>query len=170
MKSRTLGLFLLTVCVSQIAPHRLSAAPRADLVSPQKRQAVVRVANQLIRETGMSTAFDVRNPFSPPEFDISREESISRKLGDHPENSSIASKSDREILESLASRFPATGTITRGDKILLTAGRKQFEAGQLLTLSEVGREYEVQIVAISATTFTLRFRNEEFTRPVRLSK
>jgi hypothetical protein len=170
MKSRTLGLVLLTACLAQIAPHRLSAASRSDLASPQKRQAAVRVANQLTRDAGVSTAFDVLNPFCPPEFDISREESISRKLGDRPENLSIASKSDREILESLASRFPATGTITRGDKILLTAGRKQFEAGQLLTLSELGREYEVEIVAISATTFTLRFRNEEFTRPVRLSK
>lgn len=96
------------------------------------------------------------------------ENSVRKPEGGAPQ-SPVAPKSDREIIESLALRFPATGTITRGGKVLLAAGPRQFEVGQVLKLSEPGHDYEVAIAAVSATTFTMRYRNEEFTRPIRVS-
>jgi hypothetical protein len=54
--------------------------------------------------------------------------------------------------------------------MILTAGSRQYEAGQVLTVSYEGREYDVEIVNATATEFTLRYRNEEDTRSIRGSR
>ena len=78
--------------------------------------------------------------------------------------------SDREILEALVLRFPAGGAMMHGEKMVLTAGYKHYELGQVLTLSYDGHEYDVEIVGITASRFTLRYRDTELTRSIQLSK
>jgi hypothetical protein len=154
-------LFLATLVGS--LSHLLAAAPASDISSSQNREATVQLARQLAREIHRVPATATPSPFNPADFDAPDE------TNKGPKQPSVAAppKSDREILEALALRFPANGTIARGSKIFLTAGRKQFEAGQIFTLSELGHDYEVELTAVSATAFTLRYRNETFTRPVR---
>ena len=57
-----------------------------------------------------------------------------------------------------------------GGKILLTAGDKRYEAGQVLILSYDGRDAEVEIVAVTTTSFTLRYGNAELSRPIRIAR
>lgn len=148
------------------------ASPRSDLVVPQNRQVVVGVAKQILGGSRAETEEKSINPFNPPNFDQPSAEDTRNSPAALPAGGATAvpSRTDREILQSLALRFPATGSMIRGEKTLLTAGRKQFEVGEVLVIPDGGHEYELEITAISATTFTLRYRAEEFTRPIRSVK
>jgi hypothetical protein len=60
--------------------------------------------------------------------------------------------------------------MVRGGKTVLTVGRKQFEAGNLITVPDAGRDFVLEVAAISSSTFTLRYQNVEYTRPIRATR
>ena len=73
----------------------------------------------------------------------------------------------RETLELIAAQITPSGTmIFRGKPRLLIAG-KPFEVGTRFTASYNNEDYELELVAIDRTTFTLRYRGEDVTRPIK---
>jgi hypothetical protein len=145
------------------------AAVSSDLASPQKRQATVRLAELLTRISDRAPMASMQSPFSPAGFDGPPSGEIApNREGDvyAVPNAQPPPASDRSILELLSARIPSTGTLARDGKMMLTVGPKRIEAGQVLVVADGVKEYEFEVVAITSTTFTLRFRNEEITRPV----
>ena len=59
-----------------------------------------------------------------------------------------------------------------GKPPLLTFGRRNVEVGSTFTVTNPanGQDYEVALIAIEPPTFTLRYRNEEITRPIKSGK
>ena len=79
---------------------------------------------------------------------------------------------DRELLESIASKILPTGTIKVGGEPLLIFGRRNVKIGGSFTVTNPanGQDYTLELVAIEPPTFTLRYRNEEITRPIKSGK
>jgi hypothetical protein len=46
-------------------------------------------------------------------------------------------------------------------------GSKRFEVGTRFTVTYNNQDYELELVAIDRTTFTLRYRGEQLTRPIK---
>lgn len=168
MKCRTLGAQVAVVCFA--AAIKAAALPAADVNSPEKRQATLKLAQQLTQRTTIPAATEVPNPFNPPDFEGPGQDPNVVKPAERKPGTPAAIRSDREILELLASRIPATGTLTRDSKVFLSVGRRQLEPGQRFLLSEAGQNYEVELVAVTATNFTVRLRHTEFTRPIALAR
>jgi len=170
----------------------LAGAPAAlgkvvsDLVSPEKRRSVVEQAQHLTRPAEpVPLPADLVQPFNPPSFDQPDPEELRASAAAAAKanvsgppglpglpGTPAAPAGDREILENIASKILPTGTMKIGNEPLLIFGRKPIKIGSRFTVtnSANGQDYELELVAIEPPTFTLRYRNEEITRPIKSGK
>jgi hypothetical protein len=163
----------------------VAATPKYDIAPPLKRQASVDLAERLAnRKPPEPLAAELRSPFNPADFDKPDPSEAQRAGGaataggaQRPGPSGPAPTTtqapavagDRETLEMLAMRIPSSGTIIRdGKPQLVVAGGKRLEVGAKFTVTFNDQDYELELVAIDRTTFTLRYRNEETVRPIKL--
>ena len=178
MKTRILVALLLAA-----APVRLLAARSSPEVHPpQRRQMAVAAADQLAQvRTVAPLPADLVSPFAPPDFDKpdpaelqaamlaaqrAAAASGAPKKGT-PTVQRSASATDRETLEKLAAQIQPSGAMqVRGAQRLLIGG-KAFEVGTRFTATYNNLDYELELVAIDRTTFTLRYRGEDITRPIK---
>ena len=185
MKTRTFAAFALPLVVG--ASVVLAAAPAApagkapaakgvsDLTSPVMRQPTVENAERLTRPPAPAPlAPNLKNPFNPPDFnkpdpDGKGTAPTPTTGGGTPQQPS-GPPGNRETLEALAARIPSTGTMVLGGKPLLIVGKNRLEIGTKFTVAYNGQDYELELVAIDRTTFTLRYRGEETTRPIKSVK
>ena len=160
------SLLLLTILIA-IAQREMRARSVSDLATSQTRQATVQVAKELSGVPVVAPiSGDVPNPFNPPGYSLP--ETIPAHTAPAARTAPVI-RSDREILDILLRRFPASGAMTWGGRVLLVAGDKRYEAGQTLLLSYDGRDFEVELVAVTATSFTLRYRGAEISRSIRMA-
>jgi hypothetical protein len=170
----------------------LNAASRvlADLQPAPKRQATVDLAAGLARRPAPeSLPTDLVSPFNPPGFDRA-EPAASARPSAAPATPAgavsgpaapaagaaavpsapvapAAPVTPRETLELIAAQITPSGTmIFRGKPRLLIAG-KPFEVGTRFTATFNNEDHELELVAIERTTFTLRYRGEDVTRPIK---
>jgi len=157
-----------------------------DIPPPLKRQSAIQLAQRLAARTPPPPVSpDLPSPFNPPDFE--KREPAEAPAGPanvahpggatSPGGANAASAQpppplgDRAILEAVAEKIPATGMILFGSKPILTvAGGRRFEIGSTFTVSYDNQDYDLEVVAIDRTTFTLRYRGEEVTRSIRLVK
>lgn len=150
-----------------------AAQSRSDLTLPTKRQATVDLALRLTQPpVPAPVPADLRSPFNPPDFN-QPDPNDPRTAAPPPVASAGPAEppppaGDRAILEELAQRIPSTGTLTPADgKTLLVVGRNRLKVGDVFTVTYNNQDYDLELVAIDRTTFTLRYRNEEITRPIK---
>jgi hypothetical protein len=148
-----------------------AAKPTADIPPPDTRKAAVDTAERLARTPASAPLPKAMpGPFNPVGFD----------KPDHPEGNTASTNAgnagaaqaatpatDREALAAVAAKIPTTGTINLGGKPLLISGMNKIEIGSHFTVVYNGQEYELELVAITSTTFTVRYKGEEYTRPIR---
>ncbi len=154
-------------------PRAQAAKPASDIQTPDQRRAVVERGERLANPPAAAPLpAELKPAFNPPGFERpdtpARPEA--RPSGDAKPAVSLAQASDRETLEAVADKIPTTGTIIIGGKPLLISGRNRIEVGSHFTVIYNGQEYELELVAIDRTTFTVRYKSEEFTRPIKLGK
>ncbi len=77
---------------------------------------------------------------------------------------------DREILIALAGKVHPGGSFSLGSEALLNFGKKNLRAGDHLTVSYEGQDYNLELVTFDRTSFTLRLNKEEITRPIKPGK
>lgn len=147
-------VLLTTMSLVQVA----SAAP-VDIQPPKKREQVVEQANQLAKIAAPEAALppeNLRNPFNPA---VAEEVRTARPT------------SDKDLLQILAEQLQPTGVIGREDDLkLLLKGQKGVKVNEKLTLSFDGASYDVEVIAISNTNFSLRYNQTEITRPIKTGK
>jgi hypothetical protein len=164
---RWVGLMLGLPC----GMYAARATP--DLLPPQRRQATVTTAERLAqRRLPPPLPADLTSPFNPPYFDRTEAEENASKAGSTPDprtapTAAPAPLGDRQILEVLAAQLTPTGTILIGGSPRLVMGSKRFEVGTRFTVTYNNEDYELELVTIDRTTFTLRYRGEEITRPIK---
>jgi hypothetical protein len=156
------------------------AKPLSDLVSPDKRRAAVELGQRLTRQPEpVPVPADLVNPFNPPNFDQPDPEELkaaaAANRGAGPAAGGGAAPvarppGEREILESLAAKLPTTGMVIFNGEPLLLLSRGRVKVGDHFTVAYNGQDYELELVAIDRTTFTLRYHGEEITRSIKLGK
>jgi hypothetical protein len=150
----------------------------ADLMPPLKRQTTVDAADRLVRRKAPPpTPADMASPFNPADFDKPDPSEVPVASGPKPAGPSGAGgttvaapagpTSDRETLETLAAQITPSGVIMLRGAPRLIFANKPFEVGTRFTASYNNQDYELELVAIDRTTFTLRYRGEEITRPIK---
>ena len=166
-------LLVSAAAVASLAVAVAAKPPPSDIVPPDLRQKVVDNATRLSR-TPAPTAVpaDVASPFSPAGFEKpDASEMQGKPVAAAPEaKGPVVPQTDRDVLEAVADKIPTTGTIIIGGKPLLISGTNRIEVGSRFTVVYNGQEYELELVAIERTTFTVRYRGEEFTRPIKIGK
>ena len=161
-----LGLLILATSALQ------GAKVTPDLLPPQRRQTTVATAERLARQTPPpSLPGGLVSPFNPKNFDKAEATEAPRTNAEQtaaaPEKPA-APLGDRQILEILAAQLSPTGTMTHFDGTpRLVMGSKRFEVGTRFTVTYNNQDYELELVTIDRTTFTLRYRGEEITRPIK---
>ena len=140
------------------------AAPRpSDLVQPQKRQVAVAIAQQLARAPSADTLpMDLANPFNPTDFAGQQRQAAAATSS---ATQILLPPTDEETLQLLASSIPSAGTISHQGKQVLVIGGRHIGIGQVLTVSYKNQDYDLEMVAITETMFTLRYGDAELTRP-----
>ena len=163
-----------------------AAKPISDLVSPEKRRTIVELAQHLTRPPEpVPVPADFTHPFNPAGFDQPDPEEVKAAAAAYTKNAGPAPVSpggaaapaqaprppgEREILESLALKLPTTGTMIFNGEPLLLLSRGRVKVGDKFTVAFNGQDYELELIAIDRTTFTLRYHGEEITRSIKLGK
>lgn len=157
-----LGLAASALALSSAA---YGARATSDLLPPQRRQATVEIAERLTnRPPPAPLPEELISPFNPPGFS-QRPAKSGTPVAAAPEEPA-GPPSDRETLEMLAAQIQPTGMFHFRGKPLLLIGGKRFEIGTRFTATYNNEDYELELVAIESTSFTLRYRGEEITRPI----
>jgi len=181
MKTRSL-LVLAGALVAGVTPAWSATAAKStsDVVSPAKRQQAVDIATQLSRRpVPEPVPPNLKQPFNPASFDQpdAEEQKANAAAGIVPTTSAGTPAprilGDRELLETLAARIPSTGTmVAPGNRTLLVVGKHRLEVGQTFTVTNPanGQDCDLELIAIDRTTFTLRYRGEELTRPILIKR
>ncbi len=173
MNFRASTLLLISLVMALPAAVEAAAAKgKSDLLSPARRKETVDKAEWLTRAPDgapQTAASELPSPFNPPGFDQPDPEEI--KAGTVPPAAGPAAPAgptgDREILETLAARLVPSGTFIFGGAPQLVIGKNRFPVGTKFTVTYNNEDYELELVSIDRTTFTLRFRSEETTRPIK---
>lgn len=171
MKSRRIiALQLLGAFLAGLAGLQ-AAKVTPDLLPPQRRQTSVATAERIAhRTTPPPLPADLVSPFNPKDFDKVETQEAPRAATD-PRTAVPAppppALGERQILEVLAAQLSPTGTMQIGGSPRLVMGSKRFEIGTRFTVTYNNEDYELELVTIERTTFTLRYRGEEITRPIK---
>jgi len=170
-----LGLALLF-----LAGSAARAKPLSDLISPEKRRQSVDLGNRLTTPVDPSPLpGDLTLPFSPPGFEqADSEERAAIQAGARTNAMKQAAadakavaerpvtQTEHDLLESIAANIVPSGTIVLRNEPLLTFGKKFVRIGAHFTVTYQGGDYDLELTAVTATTFTLRLNREEITRPI----
>lgn len=171
MNQRLLRAALATLGAAGLASSLPAAKVAADLLPPQRRQATVDTAVKLAQlDAPPPVSPDLPNPFNPESFGPPAPKpsrSAPGAAAPAAPAAPAAQPGDREILETLAQRLTPSGMIALGDKPFLIIERNRFEVGTKFIVTYNEQDYELELVAIDRTTFTLRYRGEEVTRPIK---
>jgi hypothetical protein len=148
-------IFLVIVCGGT-----LCAEPLVDIPPSQKRSATVNFAKTVLAPVAPVEAVDIatlKNPFDP----------ATPPPPQSSDNAVAAVSSGDAQLEEIAPKITPSGSIEIGGEALLLFGQKRLKVGDHLPIIFEGKPYELEIVRIQSTSFTLRLNGTEITRPIK---
>ena len=151
---------LAWLALSLALPGAVAGEPVGDLPPPVQRAGQLAAAERLAARPRPAPApAETPSPFAPAGFDSADPGDPTRAVAGNAEKP----RRDREMLQLLAAQLSPSGVIVlRGSPLLILATR-QYPAGTRFTVTLQGQEYELLLVAVSRTTYTLRYRAEETT-------
>ncbi len=150
--------------------------PAADTVpAPAQRKTVLALAQTLLAPKSATPLPAVlKDPFNPPGFKPGEAGPV--LAGANPDSTAPGQPAapprvlpDRELLETIAELITPSGTmVINGEPLLVFGGQTRRHVGESLfgIYAKDGKTYELTITAIRSDSFTLRFNNEETTRPI----
>jgi hypothetical protein len=151
-----------------VLPAVLAAAPTVDVVSPVKRAATVELAGKLINPPAPSGLMGATvNPFT---LSGSRSEDAAADESQAAANRAAIMASNRSLLTALSEQLDPKGTFVLGGEPIILLGQKKLKVGERYPITFEGAVYELEITAIETTRFSVRYKNEEITRPIVITK
>ncbi|ATC64511.1 hypothetical protein CMV30_11415 [Nibricoccus aquaticus] len=78
--------------------------------------------------------------------------------------------SNRTLLAALSEQLEPKGTFVLGGESIILLGQKKLKVGERYPITFEGAVYELEITAIETTRFSVRYKNEEITRPIVITK
>lgn len=167
MSPHTHRIFLLLTCLaglSMFAGSALGANVEA-IVPPAKRTELLERARLLL--TTKEVPAKQANPFFSETFNEVRLGTSGQPQVDTTVAAPVGPKSNRDILEAIATSLKPSGFFVFGGEPTLVFGQKRVKAGGMLTINFEGKEYALEVTNVDRTHFTLRLNREEFTRPIK---
>lgn len=79
-----------------------------------------------------------------------------------------SSVNEADLLKALADRVNARGTAIMGEDKFLLLGQKRLKVGSVFTISFEGQDYELMLLDVTSTTFTVQRKGLSLTRPVKV--
>lgn len=79
-------------------------------------------------------------------------------------------ENEADLLKAIANRISARGTAILGNDRFLLLGQKRLKVGESIIINFDGQDYEVSLVEITNTTFTIKRDELSYTRAVLLSR
>jgi len=136
------------------------------VLAPNVRKEMVAQADSVLTARPLGLAANLADPFHSPAFAEATGHAV-KASPDAGVQVKLGPKSEREILQGIASGLKPTGNFVVNGEPTLFFGQKRVKPGTTLTINFEGAEYIVEIVSIDHANFTLRLNREEFTRPIK---
>jgi hypothetical protein len=111
-------------------------------------------------------------PFAPPGFDLTDAEeaaaaAAAARLANAGNPGAALPPNEHQLLEEIAAKVQPSGTFSMGGKPLLFFGKKFVKIGNHFTVTYKGIDYDLELTQIDGTNFTLRYKTDEITRPIK---
>jgi hypothetical protein len=165
------ALCALVAVLGVLAPAAL-ARMDSEIVPAEKRHVSVEKASILAKQVKLAPLPEpLSQPFAPPNFDLSDAEeaaaaAAAARLANAGNPALPAPPSDHELLEEIGAKVRPNGTMYLNGKPLLMFGKRFVKTGAHFTVTYKGSDYDLELTEIDATNFTLRYKNDEITRPI----
>lgn len=158
----------ILLLVAALPAGAFAARATSDLLPPQRRQATVDKAQRLAEpNTPPPLPEDLPSPFNPVDFDKPDPADMPVAAAAPGALPPPPPPTDSEIVEILAAQLTPTGAIEWEGRPLLVMGSRRFQVGTRFIVTYNNQDYELELVSIDRTNFTIRYRGEEFTRPIK---
>lgn len=146
----------------------------SEVSTPEKRKLAVEKAQLLAKQTkAEALPAEVLLPFAPPGFELTDAEEAAAAAaaarlaaGSQGAQNGPAPPSDHELLESIVGKIKPSGTVNLGGQQILMIGHRFVKTGAHFTITYKGTDYDLELIEIDASNFTLRYKSEEITRPI----
>jgi len=164
------------IAVLGVTAPRASARIESDISPPEKRKASVERAVALAKLRAVPPLPEALSlPFAPPGFDLTDAEeadaaAAAARLANAQNPSAPAPPSDHQLLEEIVAKVRPSGTVYMGGQPLLMFGKRYVKTGTHFTVTYKGNDYDLELTQIDGTNFTLRYRSDEITRPIKSGK
>jgi hypothetical protein len=148
----------------------------SELAPPDKRSVFVDKAKLIAKQTHAAPLpLTLNQPFAPPGFDLTdAEEAAAAAEASRRANAGNpaipAPPSDRQLLAEIAAKVRPGGTFMFQGRPLLIFGKSYVKTGSHFTVTYKGNDYDLELTQIDGTNFTLRYKNDEITRPIQPGK
>jgi hypothetical protein len=148
----------------------------SEVSSPEKRKVSVERAGALAKPSKVAALPETLDiPFAPPNFERTDAEEAAAAALEARRNATAgqpteAIKSDRDILAEVVSKVRPSGSMLLGGNPLLMFGHKFVKTGAHFTVTYKGMDYDLELTQIDGTNFTLRYKNDEITQPIKAEK
>lgn len=159
---------VLPILATVAMPVALLAAPAFDVQTAAKRAATVELAGKLLNPPASTdSAGTLMNPFT---LNGSRAEDVAADENQAAANKAAIMASNRTLLTALADQLEPKGTFVLGGESIILLGQKKLKVGERYPITFEGAVYELEITSIETTRFSVRYKNEELTRPIVITK
>lgn len=159
-----MSIRILLLVISCVAVFESSTrAQQLDIPPAQARVVLVDKIQAIVssRGTKVEISDTLPNPFFAKAPEIKAVEVVEDLSVPLP------GLSEAELVNELASKIPATGTLVFGGNSMLLLGSKKVKIGEKINIAQDGKDYELTLVAVNATTFSVKLGETTRTRPVR---
>ena len=161
MKTSYIPLFLMLISVAARAGGPNDVPPGGQRIATVKFAKDI-VALETAPPMDSNDVATLKNPFNPAAPPAPSEAAS-------PGGSMVepAQPSERDQLAQIAPNVTPSGSVEMGGESLLLFGQKRLKVGDHLSIIFEGKPYELELVGIQSTSFTLRLNGVEITRPIK---
>jgi hypothetical protein len=144
----------------------LSGAP--DVAAPSQRSNTVSFAERILKPKPVVIPSNYSNPFTLSGERTSGGDAVDQEQAAAAKAAILAS--NRNLLAVLADKLEPKGTFVVGGEAIILLGQKKLKVGETYSITFEGAVYELEITGIETTRFSVRYKNEELTRPIVTTK
>jgi hypothetical protein len=167
-------LLLVGVLAASLAPS-VFARVESEVATPDKRHLSVEKAALVARQVKPPVLPSTLNvPFAPANFELTDAEEAAAAAAAarlaNPNGPLSVQLSDHDILTEIVSKVRPSGTANVGGRPLLMFPSRFVRIGSHFTVTYKGNDYDLELMGIDGTNFTLRYKNEQITRPIQAAQ
>ncbi len=176
MRRATYLIPLALVALLGVTAPRASARIESEIAPPEKRRPSLEKAAQIAKQVKVDPLPAALNqPFAPPGFDLTDAEEAAAAaaaalLANRGNPAAPPPPSDHQLFEEVMSKVRPGGTVIMGGNPLLSFGNRYVKIGSHFTVTYKGNDYDLELTHVDSTSFTLRYKSEEITRPIKPGK